>query len=172
MIIIFIIAFVLLLIDQISKMLAFGFEPSNVTVIPHILKFRLTFNTGAAFSIFDNNTLFLALISLVMSIFITYYIIKNDFKNNKFLAIVLAMILAGAFGNLIDRFLTVFNVIDGVVDFIDLYLFGWHFPGTFNMADVYLTIGIILLAIYIVFLSDKKKIEGEERTHERTKDNK
>lgn len=164
-----ILAFLLLLVDQVSKMLVVGFNPNDVTVIPHLFKFNLTYNTGAAFSMFDDNTLFLAIVSLVVSIVIVYVIVKmGPIKTKKLLGISLALILSGAVGNLIDRFLTVFDVVEGVVDFVDMYLFGWHFPGTFNLADAFLCIGIVLLGIDVLFLQDRRnnKVKGTEQTRE------
>ncbi len=159
-------AYFLLLIDQISKILIFNYAPNGLTIIPNTIEFNLVFNKGAAFSFMENNTLFLAIVSTVASIVVVYMIIKHaDFKTKKLFSISLAMILAGAFGNLIDRYLTVFNVLEGVVDFIDLYLFGWHFPGTFNLADAFLCIGVVLLIIDILFFQDKRESGGyRERT--------
>lgn len=162
MVIAFILSYILLVIDQLSKFLIFYFQPANETIIPGFIKFNTVFNKGAAFSFMDNNTLFLAIISTVASIAVGYIIVKHgSFKDKKLFTFSLCLILAGAFGNLIDRYFTVFGLLEGVVDFIDMYLFGWHFPGTFNVADMYLVIGVILLVIDILFFQDKRQESGE-----------
>lgn len=166
MIIGLILAYILLLIDQISKITIDYLGVSNKTIIPGLLKFNLVYNKGAAFSFMDNNTLFLAIVSTIASIVCIYILAKHaNFKTKKLFSISISLILAGAFGNLIDRYLTVFNILEGVVDFIDVYLLGWHFPGTFNLADAFLCIGVFLLIIDILFFQDKRKEETYERTH-------
>ena len=73
------------------------------------------------------------------------------------------MLLAGTYGNMIDRFLTVFGLRKGVVDMIILnpldslwgVIFKSGFP-IFNVADVFLVIGVVLLAIDILFLEEKR----------------
>ena len=57
-------------------------------------------------------------------------------------------ILGGALGNLLDRLFT-----GGVTDFIDFHWGSYHFH-TFNLADSAITIGVVILAIHLVFLSD------------------
>lgn len=158
-----ILSYILIIIDQLSKFAVTHFKPNDVTVIPGLLKFDLQYNQGAAFSILDNNTLFLAIISTVASVVLFYFIFtKASMKTKKLFSISLALMLAGAFGNLIDRYLTVAGVLEGVVDFIDVYLFGWHFPGTFNLADSFLCVGVALLVIDILFLESRRnKINNE-----------
>ena len=73
------------------------------------------------------------------------------------------MLLAGTFGNMIDRFLTVFGMRKGVVDMIILnpldelwsFIFNSSFP-IFNVADVFLVVGVVLLAFDILFLEEKR----------------
>ena len=134
-----------------------------VTAIPDILDITLEYNTGAAWSMFDDNTLFLAILSLVASIVIIFFVVRNDWKVKKIYSLSTTLLLAGTYGNMIDRFLTVFKVRDGVVDMIIFkpldYLWdlisGSRFP-IFNVADVFLVIGVILLAIDILFLEERR----------------
>lgn len=172
MIIAYIIAVGLVLLDQITKIIVEVTAPQGVTIIPSFIKFNLTYNTGAAFSFLDDATLLLALISLVASAALGYIVYKyTNLKEKKIFSIALALILGGTVGNLIDRWLTVFNARDGVVDFVDMYLFGWHFPGTFNVADIGLVVGVIMLCVDILILEDirkKKKTNQAQTTCERT----
>ena len=134
-----------------------------INAIPGVLDLTLTYNTGAAWSLFDNNTLPLAILSLIASIVIIFFIIKNDWKTKKLYSLSTCMLLAGTFGNMIDRFFTVFELREGVVDMIILnpldslwgVIFKSSFP-IFNVADVFLVIGVILLAIDILFLEEKR----------------
>ena len=157
---------VFLLADIFTKYFAEVLIAKNdiVTAIPGVLDLTLTYNTGAAWSLFDDNTLFLAILSLVASIVIIVFIMKNDWKTKKIYSLSTCMLLAGTFGNMIDRFLTVFDLREGVVDMIILNpldslwsaIFKSRFP-IFNVADVLLVLGVILLAIDILFLEDKRE---------------
>ena len=62
------------------------------------------------------------------------------------------MILGGAIGNLIDRVLRP----EGVVDFLNFYIFSYNFPA-FNVADSFITVGTAILAIYIFFIYKEDK---------------
>ena len=134
-----------------------------VTAIPGVLDLTLTYNTGAAWSLFDDNTLPLAILSLVASIVIIFFVVKNDWKTKKLYSLSTCMLLAGTYGNMIDRFLTVFGLRKGVVDMIILnpldslwsVIFKSGFP-IFNVADVFLVIGVVLLAVDILFLEEKR----------------
>mgnify|MGYP001599186497 CR=1 FL=1 len=119
---------ILIILDQLSK---FYFKDKNFFI------FNYTKNTGAAFSILQDYTLFLILISILVISFTLYYFIKLK-KINKSLRIAFILILSGTLGNLIDR---VF--LDYVRDFIDLKI--WPI---FNLADSYNVIGFILVVIY------------------------
>lgn len=131
--------------------------------IPNVLDLTLEYNTGAAWSMFNDSTLFLAILSLVASIAIIFFIVKNDWKIKKVYSLATCLLLAGTFGNMIDRFLTVFELRKGVVDMIILtpldtvwsMITGSGFP-VFNLADVFLVIGVIVLAIDILFLEERR----------------
>lgn len=160
-----ILLFVFLLADIASKYFAEIMIAKNniVNAIPGVLDLTLTYNTGAAWSLFDDNTLPLAILSLLASVVIIFLVIKNDWKTKKLYSLSTCMILAGTFGNMIDRFLTVFEIRQGVVDMIILkpldslweLIFNSGFP-IFNVADVFLVIGVVLLAIDILFLEEKR----------------
>ena len=138
-------------------------EHKIVTAIPNVLDLTLEYNTGAAWSMFNDSTLFLAILSLIASIIIIVFIIKNDWKTKKIYSLSTCLLLAGTAGNMIDRFFTVFDLREGVVDMIILtpldtvwdLITGSRFP-VFNLADVFLVIGVVLLAIDILFLEERR----------------
>ena len=120
--------FTLVFIDQLTKILSKN---------KHFFIINYTENTGAAFSLFQDYTLFLILISILVVFFTLYYFIKIKQPSKK-LYISLILILSGTIGNLIDRISLGF-----VRDFIDLKI--WPI---FNLADLYNVVAFILILIY------------------------
>ncbi len=138
----------LIVIDQISKYLALN-NLANIGSIPIIENiFHLTYveNRGAAFGMFQNNQIVFVIVAVVASIVGLYYIYKK--KLNLLGNISIVLIISGAIGNLIDRVRLGF-----VVDYFD-FRFIWDY--VFNVADIFVVFGTILLCIYIiVFEKDK-----------------
>ena len=138
----------LIVIDQISKYLALN-NLANIGSIPIIENiFHLTYveNRGAAFGMFQNNQIVFIIVAVVASIVGLYYIYKK--KLNLLGNISIVLIISGAIGNLIDRVRLGF-----VVDYFD-FRFIWDY--VFNIADIFVVVGTILLCIYIiVFEKDK-----------------
>ena len=138
----------LIVIDQISKYLALN-NLANIGSIPIIENiFHLTYveNRGAAFGMFQNNQIVFIIVAVVASIVGLYYICKK--KLNLLGNISIVLIISGAIGNLIDRVRLGF-----VVDYFD-FRFIWDY--VFNVADIFVVVGTILLCIYIiVFEKDK-----------------
>ncbi len=140
----------------------------QINIIPDFLYFTKEYNTGAAWSIFDDSTIVLACISGIATLFIVYFFVKADFKKKKLYSVAISLILSGCYGNFIDRVICISGnkVRIGVLDFIGVYIFDYRFP-IFNIADSCLTIGFILLFIDILFLEDKrKKIEAKVSNNE------
>ena len=104
-------------------------------------------NYGAAFSFLHNaggwQRYFLAILSLLVSVILPFYIKKN--LNNLLIAIGLTLILGGAVGNLIDRFFLGY-----VIDFISIHVNDTLYWPVFNIADSAISIGVLLL-IYDTF---------------------
>ena len=127
-------------LDQTSKFLIKLFiqKLSNIDLI--LFNIELVRNYGAAFNILSGSILFLSFISIISSIILFYFIFISENKViNKY---GLSFILAGSIGNGIDR---IFN--GYVIDFIKFKYI--DFP-VFNIADVSINIGVILL-IFIYF---------------------
>ena len=111
--------------------------------------FSITYihNTGAAFSMLAGKTQVLALFQvIIIGVILGYYILKGR-KTHPLLRISLAMIVAGGSGNLIDRL-----TLGYVVDFLD-----FHFWPIFNVADIGVSAGCVLLAGYVFFIEGKEK---------------
>ena len=106
-------------------------------------------NTGSAFSSFAGQRAFLLIVTAIGMGVCTYALIRYG-KKHKLLFWSLVMILGGALGNMIDR---VFHG-GAVVDYLDLQLFNF---AIFNFADCFVTVGTILLMIYILFFSEQDK---------------
>ncbi len=164
MVITVILFFFLVMADQILKFVIERIElRGTVAVIPNFLEFKLSYNPGMAWGALGNNTVLLTVVSALATIVLCIIATKNDWKRNKVGAIAITMALAGCVGNLYDRLITVFGWRQGVVDMIIFKPFDWlcelfHWGTTiFNLADVFLVIGIIVFAIDFCFFADRKK---------------
>ena len=141
-----IIIFLGLLLDRLAKVWALSSlkEKNGIIVIKDFFKLEYLENRGAAFGILQNKLILLALVTLLIISGMIYYIIKYKPKS-KFLRISFALIISGALGNLYDRLFYKY-----VVDFILIhYKEVYYFP-TFNIADMLVVLGTLILAISIV----------------------
>lgn len=152
----FLIAVIITFIDMLSKILVkrFLLLGERHDIITNIFYLTYVKNTGAAFSILNNNTLFLIMITMIILIVLIYYLMHHELK--KFEIIGYGLILGGAFGNLFDRVFYGY-----VIDFIDVYIFGYDYP-VFNLADIAIVIGVILLVIQM-FRGDKSEFKSTKR---------
>ncbi|SMP03047.1 signal peptidase II [Desulfurobacterium pacificum] len=139
----FLIAFLVFVLDRITKLLAVKFLVKSVSIIPGFFSLTLAENRGAAFSIFSSGNqivrfFFLIILPVAVIGWIVFYVLKRE--NLSLLEVVsLSLITGGALGNLFDR------VLNGrVVDFIDFHIGVYHYP-TFNVADVAVFLGCLLL---------------------------
>jgi signal peptidase II len=141
--------------DQVTKLLVkYFFEYGKPhRIIGEIVRLTYIENPGMAFGIQIGGQFFFTIFATIASVIIFIYIVRA--RNEKFLSrLALALILGGAIGNLIDRFLY-----GKVVDFIDIGINGTRWP-IFNLADSSVTIGMIILVSLVLF--DKSDKEGEE----------
>ena len=136
---------VVILIDQIIKVIIQTnlnlYE--QIRIIPNFFSICYERNTGAAFSILENSTLFLIILSVIFLLGIDKYIRKEEMSLNKLSIISFGLIIGGIYGNLIDRVLY-----HSVTDFLSFTFFNYHFP-IFNIADMGITIGAFLLILDI-----------------------
>lgn len=139
------IACVLLMIDQGIKLLVRSKLPilGEVTVIPNFFSIYHIENKGAAFSMFSGATIVLIVISVLVLAFLHYYVLTEE-KMTKWRIFSLGIVIGGIVGNLVDRLLY-----GAVIDYLSFDLFGYGFP-VFNMADIGITVGFVILAIGIL----------------------
>lgn len=145
-------------------------------VIPNFFYITLSHNTGAAFSLGDSwgvwGRILGIFISLTMSAAILFYWLKKAGKIHIVEQICLALLFAGAFGNLIDRSFYWQGTVgfDGVIDYLQFYLGGGPNAdsslvnpfATFNLADACLVVGVIVLIVYAIVDAIKHRGEGED----------
>lgn len=151
MVIYYVIAIVLLLLDQFTKYIVVQNIPlfDVKEFIPGVLSWMYIRNTGAAWSILEGQMWFFYIITTVVVVAIVYMMQKYA-KGNWLFSLGLAMILAGAVGNFIDR-LRLGYVVDMVrLEFI-------NFP-IFNVADMSLSVGVVLVIIYVLLDEKNKKL--------------
>lgn len=161
------ISFFIIIIDQITKYYVRLKIPlyHSIEVIGNYFRLTHLENDGAAFSLSlgkYSQTIFVVL-TFILSIFFIYSI----WKSNKFQKLYFSLILGGAIGNLIDRLRC-----GTVTDFLDsLYPripseWGWFYSfdryPVFNVADSAIVIGMVLLAIDVIILENKKKKSLQE----------
>ncbi|GLC32405.1 signal peptidase II [Clostridium omnivorum] len=140
------IIFLGLIADRVTKLWALKAlkDGSDVVIIKNIFSFSYLENRGAAFGILQNKVVFLAILTIAMTIAMIFYIYK--FKpQSRLLKASLALIIAGAIGNLYDRIFYKY-----VVDFILLHYKDVYYFPTFNVADMLVVFGTIILALCII----------------------
>lgn len=142
--------------DQLSKIFLYGIDKS---LIGDFLWLKTVFNDGAAWGMFSGARWVFIIVSSIMAVLIVYLLLSKRFFNSKFFKLSLAILFGGLLGNLYDRIF-----LGGVRDFI--FLKSINFP-VFNVADIAITIGTIMLVIYILFLHNRNpKTEKQILTKE------
>jgi signal peptidase II len=150
--------------DQVTKQIALTHLAAidRHPVIGTFLQWTLVFNQGGAFSTRLGSTLFYAIASFLVMVFVVIFLFREAGRN-KLLDFALALVVGGALGNLIDR-----CRFGSVVDFVDVDFFDIHiapakilfldFPGydlnrwpVFNVADSAVSVGMVLIVIVLVF---------------------
>ncbi len=139
-------------IDQISKIMALKYltTVSTIPIIENIFHLTYVENRGAAFGMFENNQIIFVVVAVVASIYGIYYLTNNKVHLIGKFAIIL--IISGAMGNLIDRVRWGF-----VVDYFDVR-FIWEY--VFNIADILVVVGTIIMCVYIIYFEEKDKLEN------------
>ena len=139
----FLLAAALVAVDQVVKYLVRAGIPLH-TAVDFLPGLDLTYvqNTGAAFSLFSEHTWLLTLISLVMSVLLLMALVRGFFRH-PFGRISLALLLAGAVGNLLDR------AFQGYV--VDMFHVLFMEFAVFNVADICVVVGGIAAAVYYVW---------------------
>lgn len=135
----------IIVIDQITKAWARAALAENPVIVwKNVFSFRLIFNTGASFGIFENRTMALTIFSIVGMIALGgLYAWLPRTKKMRPLRLMLTIIIAGGIGNIIDRIW-----MKKVTDMLSFDLI--NFP-VFNVADIGVTIGAIVMCVLWIF---------------------
>ena len=146
--IIIITAFVL---DRASKITIINQQINNQEIffVNNYLNFDLIWNTGISFGLFsqNSNTLYFTISFLIFLVII--FLIYLTYKANFLEKILYSLILGGALGNFYDRL-----IYFAVPDFIDIHIGDFHWF-TFNIADIFITFGVIFLICKDIFVVKK-----------------
>ena len=153
----FVLAAGLVALDQLVKYLVSTNIPlgGSVPFLPHIMDLTYVQNTGCAFSLLEEHTWLLTLVSAVMSVALGVALAKGFFKH-PLGKITLSLLLAGAVGNLIDR------AVCGYV--VDMFRTLFMEFAVFNVADICVVVGGIAAVAYYLFLYDKLEGKADEQT--------
>lgn len=143
---------IILIIDQILKNIIKTKMSLNqeIVLIKNFFSINYLKNTGAAFSILTNQTFILIIISFII-IFVLDRLLTKEKNLNNISVISIGLILGGIFGNLLDRI-----IYKGVIDYLSFKIFSYDFP-VFNLADIAITIGTLLLLFNMVKEEIKNK---------------
>ncbi|MDE5539073.1 MAG: signal peptidase II [Bacilli bacterium] len=151
----YLIAVIILIIDQVSKSILEVFFNLNesVAIIKNFFYITIAHNTGGAWSIFENYSYLFIIFSIIALIILIKFMFsfKNNLRNN----IAFACTCGGILSNLADRIF-----LGHVRDFLDFKIFSYNYP-IFNIADIAIVVGVILLIIGI--------IKGEDRSENHRK---
>lgn len=158
-----IVAFIMLLADQLTKIGIIKLFENNaepISIIDGVISLYHVNNDGAGFSIFSGKTTFLIILTAVFMIVVLYLLIFRKYKS----ALTdwgFCLILSGGVGNFIDRIFRNGAVVDFIkTDFIS-------FP-IFNVADICITVGAGLLILYFILdmINEQKNKKGQEKNEE------
>ncbi len=146
----YVIAIFILLFDQISKSLIeiyFKLNESFV-IVKDFFNITVAHNTGGAWSILNNHSYLFIIFSVIALIVLIRFMFqfKNNLRNN----IAFACTVAGIMSNLADRLFLGY-----VRDFLDFTILGYDYP-IFNIADIAIVVGVLLLIVAILKGEDKK----------------
>ena len=157
----YLLALVVIALDIVTKVWAverFMYGPA-LQIIPGFLQFTYAENYGAAFSFLADaggwQRWFFGAVALIFSAVVVVWVWRLP-AVKRWEPAALALILGGALGNLWDRV-----VLGYVRDFISVYYGNWHFP-VFNVADMAITVGAVMLVIELMFFNDHNSKSSEK----------
>lgn len=145
---IFLLSLVIIMLDQYTKYKAMKLlmHKKPYVIVKDFIQLHYVENRGAAFGILQDKKLFFVIITLIVIITTSYYLINNYDVLYKWTRIGIALLLAGAIGNLIDRIRLGY-----VVDFISVRLINTYDFPVFNIADIAIVLGTGLIMILVIF---------------------
>ncbi|AWB45347.1 signal peptidase II [Paenibacillus sp. CAA11] len=156
------IALIAFLIDQGTKyLIATRLEiAEQIPVIGNFFLITSSRNTGAAFSILENQRWLLIIITIVVVVGIVWYMQKVRRNGQKLMPVALSLVLGGAVGNFLDRAWT-----GEVVDFLQFNFGSYTFP-IFNIADTCIVIGVALIILDTLLEVQREKKQRNTQQEE------
>lgn len=154
---VYIISIIIFIIDQISKSIISTYLKLNesIEIIKDFFYIRYINNTGASWGILENNRILLIILSIIAIIILLRY--SYSFKKTKLNTFGFGFLLGGILGNLSDRLIYGY-----VKDFFDFIIFNYDFP-IFNIADIFIVLGVIILIISIIRGEDSNGSKSNKR---------
>ena len=129
-------------------------------VVGDVVRLTLAYNPDAAFSFSLGQHSRVGFTVLAIAVLVALgSVYRSTPAQDRVQAAALALVSGGAIGNVMDRFRTPGGTYRGVVDFIDIGVGGWRF-WTFNLADVGVTCGAIVLALLLLRRGDRSPAEA------------
>ncbi len=159
-----IIIFVLTVVDQLVKLWAAGplksIHGGDLPLIEGVFHFAYVENRGAAFGVLQNARVFFIILTFCAIAALTVYMVKKRRSMGLFLRVALALVYAGAVGNLIDRVLLGY-----VRDMFDFRLINFY---VFNVADACVSVGGAMIVLFLITdeLRQRKKAKEAEQKKE------
>lgn len=133
------------IVDQITKkMIVSSLDRLDVVpIIPNFFNLTLTYNRGVAFGLLSDlppgtRELFLASATL-LAVAVVIYLLLAEYHSDLLGQLAIALILGGAIGNSLDRF-----ILGEVIDFLEIYVEPYYWPA-FNVADSAICVGVVIL---------------------------
>lgn len=157
----FAIAALVVILDQASKRIIWEIFQyrGGVEVIDGLFRITLSKNRGAVFGILSNTKSLLLVVTIISIGVLIFFAYRMRYAPTS-KRVCLGLILGGAFGNLIDRLAA-----GEVLDFIDMGFGSYRWP-TYNVADIAVTIGAVLLILGYTLHPDSLKKEDEPALRE------
>ena len=152
---------ILILLDQGTKFWALAsLKPiHNMTLVEGFMDLTFVENRGVAFGMFSGQRWFILLLTGIIAAGLIWFYKAMPKKKEYFpLRVSLVMVLSGAMGNIIDRLFRGY-----VVDFFEFTFFEWP---VFNVADIYVVVGVTLLALMILFVVKDEDLDFKKKKDE------
>ena len=140
-------------LDRVTKIYVIYFSDklnNSELFLSKYLNISLTWNEGIAFGLFSFNQNYLYNFLTLIIFFVIFIIFIMIIKSEGIKKYALSMIIGGALGNFYDRI-----IFKAVPDFIDFHIGGFHWF-VFNVADIFITLGVIFMILFELFTKNKK----------------
>ena len=150
----FLVVFIIFLLDRFSKLYILNMYEAEKYVEIYVnsyLNFHLVWNTGIGFGLFSSESNFYYNLTTILIVIINIIILIMIIKSRDYKCFFLLIVLGGSFGNLFDRI-----YYKAVPDFIDIHYENFHWF-VFNVADIFISLGILCLIIVEFFFNNLKE---------------